>query len=364
MRNLLGVGRGLNLKVFHLMSGAPFGGVERQVERLVEAFEGERFIQRAMIRQNHARAERLAARGAVAIEMYFPSRFAFMDRRKINGEIRRFSPDIVVSWTLDTAAFVEKGPFIHLGRIGHEFDSGIFSKCDHLFTPSVSRADTAKAAHWPDKRVHVLPHVPELTRSDEKTTLGTRKKFYTPPNAKLIVTVARLGENSGLKTLFSALGRLSEHYLWVVGDGDSREALEEQAHEAGVKPRTRFIGWHNDLVPIIAAGDAFVYTATQEDVGDAVIEAWGANVPVVAADSLGPGLLINHEKNGLLVPLGDVPSMAEAIKWICRDGELAKKLSGNGKKIFEETYAAKKVVPQYVQLFKQLASELTPKMGM
>ena len=352
------------MKVFHLMSGAPFGGVERQAERLIAALEGERFIQRAMIRQNHTRAERLAARGAVAIEMSFPSRFAFMDRRKINGEIRRFSPDIVVSWTLDTAAFVEKGPFIHLGRIGHEFDADVFSKCDHLFTPSIARAEKAKAKNWPDKRVHVLPHVPELPRSDDEPLTDTRKKYFTPPNAKLIVTVARLGANSGLSTLFSALSRLSEHYLWVVGDGDSREALEEQAHEAGVKPRTRFIGWHDELAPIIAAGDVFVYTATHEDVGDAVIEAWGTSVPVVAADSLGPGLLINHKKNGLLVPVGDVPSMAEAVKWVCRDGDLAKELGESGKKTFEETYSMKKVVPQYVELFKQLASELTPKMGM
>jgi len=345
------------------MSGAPFGGVERQVERLVGALEQERFVQRVMLRQNRARAERLAAIGAVAVEMSFPSRFAFLDRRKINGEIRRFDPDIVVSWTPDTAAFVEKGAFIHLGRIGPTFDSGLLSRCDHLFTPSVSRADRAMAAQWPAKRVHVLPHVPALKFDETKTALAIRKKFYTPPNAKLIVTVARLNEHSGLDVLFAALSRLPEHYLWVVGDGESRSLLEEKAHEAGVKPRTRFIGWHDDVTPIIAASDVFVYPATNEDVGDAVVEAWGANVPIVASDSLGPGLLINHKENGLLVPVGDAVSMAEAIKWICRDGELAKKLSENGKLTYTKTFAAEKVVPQYRELFKQLASELAPKMG-
>jgi glycosyltransferase involved in cell wall biosynthesis len=187
--------------------------------------------------------------------------------------------------------------------------------------------------------------------------------FYTPTSAKLIVTAARLDGHSGLDGLFAALKRLPEHYLWVIGDGESRSLLEEQAKEAGVKPRTRFIGWHDDVTPIIAAGDVFVYPATNEDVGDAVVEAWGANVPVVASDSLGPGLLINHQENGLLVPVGDAVSMAEAIKWICRDDELAKKLRESGKITYANTFAAEKVVPQYLRLFKQLASELAPKMG-
>lgn len=345
------------------MSGAPYGGVERQLERLVGALEQHRFVQRVMLGQNRARAERLAAIGAVAVEMSFPSRFAFLDRRKINSEIRRFDPDIVISWTPDTAAFVEKGSFIHLGRVGPAFDGVALSRCDHLFTPSPSRADQAMSAQWPQKRVHVLPHVPMLTFEGMANTSAKRKKFFTPPNAKLIVTAARLEENSGLDVLFAALSRLPEHYLWVAGDGRARTLLEDQAHEAGVKPRTRFIGWQDELAPIIAAGDVFVYPAKQEDVGDAVVEAWGASVPVVASDSLGPGLLISHQENGLLVPVGDAVSMAEAIKWICRDSDLAKKLGAAGHKTYAEKFAADKAVPQYLDLFKQLASELAPKMG-
>ncbi len=332
------------------------------MERLAQALEQQGFVQRAMLRQNQARTERLAAMGVIAAEMSFPSRFAFLDRRKINNEIRRFAPDIVVSWTPDTAAFVEKGSFIHLGRIGTTFDANALAKCDHLFMPSAARADRAMTAQWPKQRVHVLPHVPAVSRDGDDETAVKRKTFFTPPAAKLIVTAARLNEDSGLDVLFNALSRLPEHYLWVAGDGEGRTRLEEQAHEAGVKPRTRFIGWHDDLASIIAPADVFVYPARQEDVGDVVAEAWSTGVPVVASDSLGPGLLVRHQENGMLVPVGDAVSMAEAIKWISRDSDFAKKLGAAGKLAYAETFAADKVVPQYVELFKQLASELAPKM--
>jgi len=351
------------LNIFHLLSGAPYGGVERQVERMVSALQPHKMVQRVMLRHNHARAERLAAIGAVAVAMSFPSRFAFLDRRKINSEIRRFNPDLVISWTADVAPFVEKGAFVHLGRIGSDFNGSLLANCDHLFTPSTSRADKAKNAQIPSQRVHVLPHLPALDAGAREIKPLARKKYFTPPASKLIVTAARLEKDSGLDVLFKALARLPDHYLWVAGDGDERELLEAQAHEAGVKPRTRFIGWHDDLAPIIAAGDVFVCPSPHEDVGDVVLEAWGAGAPVVAADALGPGLLIRDQDNGLLVRVGDPVGMAEAIKWLCKDAEMARKLGAAGKASVTGSYAADKIVPQYLDLFKKLASELAPKMG-
>jgi glycosyltransferase involved in cell wall biosynthesis len=123
-----------------------------------------------------------------------------------------------------------------------------------------------------------------------------------------------------------------------------------------VKPRVRFLGWQDELAPVIAAADVFVYPARQEDVADAVVEAWECRAPVIAADSLGPGLLIRHRENGVLVPVGDAVSMAEAIKWVCQDRTLAAKLGEAGHAIFAENYSAEKVAPRYMDLLTRLAA--------
>jgi hypothetical protein len=39
--------------------------------------------------------------------MQFPGRFAFMDRRRINNALRKFTPNIIISWTPDVAPYVE-----------------------------------------------------------------------------------------------------------------------------------------------------------------------------------------------------------------------------------------------------------------
>jgi glycosyltransferase involved in cell wall biosynthesis len=338
------------------MSGAPFGGIERQALRLAGLLAREKIAQRAMFARDAARAKAFDALGVPPIEMDFPSRFAFLDRRQINAAIKRFEPDIVISWTPDVAALVQKGGFVHLGRLGTSFDhQELLNKCQHLFTPSLARANAAMVAGWSVQQVHVLPHIP-MQEEECKAAPVSRKALYTPPTAKLIFTSMRLQQKQGLETLLDAIARLSGHYLWIAGDGPDREALGAAAHERGVKPRVRFLGWQDNLVPYLTACDVFVYPAKQEDVGDAVVEAWAAGAPVIAADSLGPGLLIKHKENGLLVPVDDAVNLAEAIKWLAGDQALSAKLRENGSRAFAESFAMDKVAPQYLDLLKSLTA--------
>ena len=345
------------MKVFHLMSGAPYGGVERQAMRLAGVLQNNGVEQRAMFRRDPARAKALETLGVTTVEMDFPSRFAFMDRRHINSAIRRFAPDIVISWTPDVAELVQKDSFIHLGRLGTSFDhEALLNKCHHIFTPAQSRADAAMVAGWSVQQVHVLPHLP-MTPEERTAKALNRKTVFTPPTAKLIFTSMRLTSKTGLETLLDAVARISGYYLWIAGDGADREALEAAAHERGVKPRVRFLGWQDHLAPYLAACDVFVYPSKQEDVGDAVAEAWAVGAPVIAADSLGPGLLIRHNENGMLVPVGDAISMAEAIKLMTATPELGARLTAAGREALDETFAMDKVAPQYLHLLSILTGK-------
>lgn len=346
------------MKIFHLTTGAPFGGMERQMERLAALLQQEGFEQRVMFNADAARAARLTATGIIPIEMNYPSRFQFLDRRRINSVIRKFAPDVVVSWVPEMANLVERGNFTHIGRLPPASDVTSLVNREHLFMPATSRGGFAFAAGWASDKVHVIPHLPR--RDDAELKPVNRKTYYTPPMAKLIVTAMRLTRDSGLETLLDAVARLSGYYLWILGDGADRALLEAAAHERGVKPRVRFLGWHHDPAPFIAAADVFAYPAKQDDVGDAVIEAWAAGAAVVAADSLGPGLLVKHQDNGLLVPVGDLPSMAEAIKWVCQDSALASRLGEAGRLVYRNTYAMDKVAPQYLALFKHFATQPSP----
>lgn len=339
------------------MCGAPYGGVERQAERLAGVLKRAGVEQRVLLCGPPARAKNFEALGIQGNTIEFPSRFAFMDRRRINTVIRRFEPDVVISWTPDVAAYVKKDGFIHLARLGTQFDHELLlNKCHHIFTPSQTRADAAMRAGWSVQQVHVLPHVP-MTPEEIAEKAINRKAVFTPPTSNLIFTAMRLTQKAGLETLLDAVARLSGYYLWIAVNGADREALEAAAHERGVKPRVRFLGWQDKLGPYISACDVFVYPSKQDDVGDAITEAWACGAPVIAADSLGPGLLIRHNENGMLVPVSAANSMAEAIKLLTQNPEQAKRLGAAGRAAFAETFAMDKVGPQYMSLLERITAK-------
>jgi glycosyltransferase involved in cell wall biosynthesis len=88
-----------------------------------------------------------------------------------------------------------------------------------------------------------------------------------------------------------------------------------------------------------------------------MLEAWACGVPVIAADSLGPGLLIRQKENGVLVPVNDAINMADAIKWLSRDVTVARSIGEAGAKAFNENWTMDKVLPKYLSLFEQLAKK-------
>ena len=156
-----------------------------------------------------------------------------------------------------------------------------------------------------------------------------------------------------------AVARISGLYLWVVGEGPQRSDLESKALEIGIKPRARFVGWRYDAASLIAAADLVVCPARQDDIGSQVLEAWACQKPVIAADSLGAGLLISHRENGVLVPVDDPRSMAEAIKWLIQAETFSQRIAASGLATFRASHTASVTVPLYLSTFRQIVDGKT-----
>ncbi len=344
------------MKIVHITSSINIGGTETQFERLITALHGADVGQRVIVPAASPHGQRLKAAGIETINMDLPGTFAFLDRRKINAELKRYTPDIVFSWTPAVSALVEGGSYVHVGRAPVVFDRDRLASCNVLLAPSQARAETAISGGWMTDNVHVLPQLPSTALNKDAVKMFDRKKLFTPATSRLIFTAARLEDSKGIADLLEALSKLSSIYLWIAGDGADRAALEERAYELGIKPRVRFLGWHDDLRPYLAAADAFVYPARQEDLGDPVVEAWAAGVPVIAADSLGPGLLVKHQENGLLVPVNDPQSLSEAIKYMLVETDAAKAMVAAGRVAYEQSFQPADLVKRYTDFFQSLTS--------
>lgn len=77
--------------------------------------------------------------------------------------------------------------------------------------------------------------------------------------------------------------------------------------------------------------DAFALPSRSDSFGLVLLEAWANGVPNVAYRAGGPAEVIRHEEDGLLVPCGDVPALAEALDRLITDDLLRHHLGAAGR---------------------------------
>lgn len=338
------------MKILHAISGTASSGTENAFEQTVVALARNGMAQRVLLPVQSEYAHRIKAAGIEPIEIPFRARFDFSSKRRLRNEMNSFDPDIVVSWTADVADRVAGASAKHVGYVARDFPVSSFQSCDHVFALSQQRVDRAVATGWSKDRISVLP---PIVPADGVKAIS-RQTFFTPDTAKLIVAVGPLVKDQGFDVLIEAVARISALYLWIVGEGPDHDDLVNKALEAGIKPRTRFTGSQENTLSLVATADLVICPARQDDRGEQVLHAWACEKPVIAADSIGPGLLIKHRENGVLIPIDDPRSLAEAIKWINQDADFASRIAHAGSEAFVQSHAPNVIIPKYVAYFEGL----------
>lgn len=101
----------------------------------------------------------------------------------------------------------------------------------------------------------------------------------------------------------------------------------------------------------------FVLPSYREGLPLAPMEASAMNVPCVVTDIRGCRDVVEHKENGLVVPLGDVEALANAIVDILTDDNLAERFRSRGREIaaarFDEAVAMKIVEDEYARLLQE-----------
>jgi glycosyltransferase involved in cell wall biosynthesis len=142
--------------------------------------------------------------------------------------------------------------------------------------------------------------------------------------------------------------------LYLLGDGDERATLEMKAGMMDASPDIHFLGFRDDRLELLHSFDLFVMTSTLEGIPRCLMEACAMGVPVAAYDIPGIDQLIEHEKTGLLAPLGDRDALRGHWERLLDDPALAERLSSAARDYVYEHYSAGRMAQEYLDLFREL----------
>ena len=184
-----------------------------------------------------------------------------------------------------------------------------------------------------------------------------REEAASLPNQPFIAAAGRLVYQKGFDLLIRALAaKMADRpvSLVIVGEGPERPALEELARVHGLQGRIHFPGFVENPWSHFARAAVFVCASRWEGFGNVIIEAMACGAPVVSTDcDFGPREIIRPGESGLLVPVGSVDALGDAMVSILDDRPLAARLAEGAQRRaadFDVAHMAR----AYERLFREL----------
>jgi glycosyltransferase involved in cell wall biosynthesis len=175
-----------------------------------------------------------------------------------------------------------------------------------------------------------------------------RRQLGIPVQAPVVAFVGRLTCDKGIPELVDAFLQLGNQFpdlrLLLVGCFEDEDPLPPDTRRC-LQTHSRVIltGAVQDTAAYYATADVVVLPSHREGLPNVILEAQAAGKPVVAAAATGIVDVVADGETGLLFPVGDVPTLAEALARLITDKTLATKLGLAGQENVKEKFRPERV---------------------
>jgi glycosyltransferase involved in cell wall biosynthesis len=378
------------LRILLVINGLDFGGTESAVEQLALQLARRRHDVRVLVMKQPGRtARRLRERGIEVTTLgmgdVVSARSMVIAAGKMRGLLRREQADVVQSF-LPRANIVSRVANRLSGtRVPHvsserstDFRRSRAVRRLNRFTarwsdlvlavsPMVREVLIARDRIRPEKIV-VLENGIDVAAVDAVRARDVRREVPgLLPGRLIFCSIGRFVPEKGFVHLVRAFGRTrhpEEAQLLLVGEGPEEPAVRRVVQELGLEQRVVFAGFHQDVLGILKASDAYVLSSVEEGSPMVVLEAMACSLPVIATDVSGVRGLVGPGRAAIVVPPADdwramakvpggaaiasngdaVAEMADAMDQLVRDAALRRDLGRAGRRRVEESFTLDRMV--------------------
>lgn len=141
--------------------------------------------------------------------------------------------------------------------------------------------------------------------------------FREDAETPILIGIGRLTRQKDFGTLLAAFSLLRKNRpcrLVILGEGEDRPLLESEIARLGLEEDVWLAGFVSNPYQYLSRAKVFVLSSLWEDPGHVLIEAAFLRIPIVATDCpSGPRDFLDEGRLGLLVPMSDPASMAQAV---------------------------------------------------
>lgn len=206
-----------------------------------------------------------------------------------------------------------------------------------------------------EKQIAVIPNGVDIDRFDHALANFDRAQFLRgmglPPDCLLVGSIGELRTLKRHDDFIRAAALVPKAHFVLAGMGETRKQLEQLLVELGLTDRFHFLGWLDEPEKLLCALDVFVSASETESFGLVIAEAMAAGTAVVATKTEGAKEIIEDGKTGVLVPIGNVPRIAEAINALLQNPERNRELSVRAKEAAHSKFSLQRMVDEIENLY-------------
>jgi glycosyltransferase involved in cell wall biosynthesis len=315
--------------------------------------------------------------------------------KKIKQLIREFKPDIVHTHAAKPgaigrmAAAAMKVPVIVHTYHGHVFHSYFSSAKTKVFInierylgkKSSAIIAISEQQHKelvtdyriaPASKFRIVPLGLDLDKfsSGNEEKRKTFRSFYSIDDNTIVITITgRMVPVKNHELFLQGIKYLLQHAdkrikAFIVGDGETRSAMETKAKELGIGFSTEkdtvhdkplvFTSWRSDIDVINAGSDIITLTSLNEGTPVSLIEAHAAGKPVVSTRVGGIEAIVAENSTGLLSEIRDAESYCRNLYEMVVNDELRKQFGNVAAVRVKEQYSYQRLVRDMKGLYGEL----------
>ena len=346
------------IRVAHLHSYLPFGGVENHILNLCRHFDSERFELEVCLFRDGGPMLSVFEDAGVTVRVF---NVVDGDGRIVNSDQARAflahlrSFDVAHTW-------YGGGPLNFGMQAAQSLRIAVQVQSIEWLVPAVDpgldavilESDVLKtiqeAAGVPNRLVRINAGI-DLARYNPATVQPFR--LFEGP---VVGRVSRLVEEKDPETFVRAAALVQARHphtnFVIAGDGPLRAQLEALAQRLGA--RITFLGNCTNVPAVLAAFDIFAYPTLGDSFGFVNAEAMAMGKPVISTRVGAVPELVRDGETGFLIEPQDAWGLAQCICYLLNEPEIGRRMGSQGRQLIETKFDLKQEVTAMADLYHEL----------
>ncbi len=213
---------------------------------------------------------------------------------------------------------------------------------------------------YQDSRITVIKNGVDMSRYTGSTNSSyIRQELGIADSAPVVVMIARLNPQKGVDDFIKAASLLKLSHpnvrFLIAGaklqyqegafsqDREYLQELQQLAADLGVGESVIFAGHRTDTPELLAQAAISVLPSHSEGLSNTLLESMAAGIPTIATNVGGNPELVKDHVNGILIPVQSPEHLAQAMRVILDDSELAKRFGRAAKIMATEGFSLEKM---------------------